>query len=167
MAIGGDADFGPDSPGGTGLVTVADQGLVSVTGNATVYGAGTIHLNGGSLQAALVNLLGGTLAGQGDVIGNVSNAGLVSPGNSPGAITVHGDYSQMSAGTLAIGLFPTGFDQLHITGAAHLGGTLTVSLSGGFVPAPGTTYDLLSATSINGMFAALDLPTLPGGELCA
>jgi hypothetical protein len=61
----------------------------------------------------------------------VSNAGHVGPGNSPGLLTVVGNYTQTSAGVLDIDLGGllrgTEYDALDAAGFV-LGGTLTVSL---------------------------------------
>ena len=42
------------------------------------------------------------------------------------------------------------FDVLAISGLATLGGTLDVSLINGFIPAPGSTYTILTSDSLDG-----------------
>jgi len=45
------------------------------------------------------------------------------------------------------------FDRLLVSGAASLGGTLSVELLGGFTPAPSDTFVILDAASLSGVFA--------------
>ena len=138
---------------------------VSVTGEATIYALGTLHLDGGSMQAASFNLLGGTINGQGDLTGSLTNAGLVSPGNLPGASPCMATIRKLRSVRSQSACSSTGYDQLNVTGNAQLGGALTVTLDTGYTPAAGTIFDLLTAKSITGTFGTLNLPSLPGDEL--
>jgi hypothetical protein len=118
---------------------------------------------------------GGVLAGGGWTLYTPAlvNGGVVSPGNSPGTITLVGDYQQTAAGELVIeigGTAPgTEYDVLAIDGAATLGGLLTVELldlgGGLFAPQLGDAFDILTATGGLGgtQFAMTDLPTLAVG----
>jgi hypothetical protein len=121
--------------------------------------AGLTSLNGGNLSVAQsFQLLGGVLAGNNSVIGSVTNnGGVVSPGLSPGKLTINGSYTQTTNGILQIelaGTVPgTTFDQLVVTGAAKLAGTLVVTLTNGFLPAINTTFTILTASSRSGVFA--------------
>jgi hypothetical protein len=60
------------------------------------------------------------------------NSGTVSPGNSPGILTINGNYTQTSSGTLLIQInghtLGTEYSQLKVTGTATLGGNLGVSV---------------------------------------
>jgi hypothetical protein len=75
--------------------------------------------------------LGGTISGGGTVEGNLVNtSGTVGPGNSVGTLTVQGDFTQESAGILAIELAGTAddeFDVLAVGGSAVLGGSLDIT----------------------------------------
>ena len=68
--------------------------LIDVAMNAPVSTnvlAGVLEVNG-SLQSPLVTVqAGATLKGTGNIIGNITNAGTLSPGNSPGTLTVNGN----------------------------------------------------------------------------
>jgi hypothetical protein len=105
--------------------------------------------------------------GTGTISGNLTNAGTVSPGTSPGIITVDGDYTQESDGVLKIELggdaAGTGYDQLQVTGAASLDGTLNVSLINGLIPSKGDTFIIITSTSLTGAFSTLSLPILSNG----
>lgn len=99
----------------------------------------------------------GLLAGDGLVIGDVFNSGVVSPGLSPGTLSIVGDYVQEATGKLSIDLAgPAGapvYDQLQVSATADLDGTLEVILAAGFVPLPGTEIEILTAQMVSGDFA--------------
>jgi len=105
--------------------------------------------------------------------GNFSGPGTVAflagfaPGASPANISFGGDVDLDAASSLAIelgGNTPgTQYDRLTIAGNATIGGTLDVSLINGFLPAIGSTFQILSAAGgITGQFASSSLPVLPG-----
>lgn len=136
--------------GGTGLATLA----LSPSGSVTATGRVTIQPNG-------------TLAGTGTIVANLMNSGTISPGSSsPGAIQVNGDYAQTTTGKLSIELGGTNIaadlDRLLVSGNASLGGTLHVALINGFVPAAGSSFDVLDCGSLTGKFDIFDLPELAG-----
>lgn len=115
FGIGGAANLDQ----GTQLV-VNSSGIMTV-GTATNINSGSLARINGLLLSPAVNVnSGGTLKGTGLIAGNVSNNGLVAPGNSPGVLTILGNYAQSSNGTLQI---ETG-DLLVVGGTATLGGTL-------------------------------------------
>jgi hypothetical protein len=97
------------------------------------------------------------------------NEGAVRPGNSEGigAATVK-DYTQTGAAELfveMIGTLPNQFDRIQATGIAQLAGRLIVDLDGGFDPALGTTFDILSTVfGVSGTFDLLDYQNLPAGK---
>ncbi len=80
-----------------------------------------------------------------------------------GVMTLAGDYTQTSDGTLAIELADTdntdgddaGFDQLLITGHTQLAGTLQLALADGAAPAYGTEFLILNAESLEGTFQTI------------
>ena len=145
-------------------ITLEFNNRLSLGGNTlTKTGGGTVSINnvlnsaGGTLDCSE-----GTCAGSGTVGGNLVNQGTVAPGSSPGILTVDGDYTQGSSGTLAIeiaGLVPgEDHDKLVVTGAANLAGTLDVTLLNGFTPNNGDTFDILDFASVTGDFSTLNLP---------
>jgi hypothetical protein len=107
--------------------------------------------------------VGGTLSGTGAVVGAVSNAGILAPGNSPGTLTILGNYTQAPSGTLNVELggttSGTGFDVLAVTGNATLDGTLAVTNFGGFLPATANVFRFLTVVGTrSGTFATTNLP---------
>ncbi|WP_448098217.1 autotransporter family protein [Luteibacter yeojuensis] len=90
---------------GTGGLTQAGAGRLVIpdaktyTGDTTVD-AGTLAINGSITSNVMVDAVG-TLGGTGNIIGNLTNAGTVAPGNSIGTLTINGNYIGQG-GTLAI-----------------------------------------------------------------
>ncbi|MCH2129227.1 MAG: PEP-CTERM sorting domain-containing protein [Pirellulaceae bacterium] len=147
--------------------TLTFDGAVNLSGTTlTKTGDGALHLNndvtlgGGSVVGA-----GGVIGGSGTIGGNVENSATVAPGNSPGILTISGNYTQSSSGTLAIevtgtGAGENGHDQLVVTGAATLDGTLDIQTDAGFTPSvgasPGVNGDgffILTAGTVTGQFS--------------
>ncbi|MBW3541220.1 MAG: PKD domain-containing protein [Planctomycetes bacterium] len=132
---------------GTGQTQFADlvhsSGTVEVrTGRLTFSSgftqtSGATILNGGDVGGTL-DIQGGELRGDGTVFGSISNGGNVTPGQSPGTITVSGHYMQAADGvfTVEVGGLTAGteHDQLAVTGAVTLAGSLEVRLINGFSP---------------------------------
>ena len=133
-------------------------------------GSGTIvDLGGGTLGSGnpLILESGASLVGSGTLDGDLNNGGEVSPGDSPGLITVNGDYTQNAGGILTLELAGTTpatmYDQLAITGTTILDGILNVSLIDPFIPAAGDSFNVLTYTSRTGTFGTVNLPVLPSG----
>ncbi len=152
---------------GSGGLTQAGAGTLvldnvnTLTGRTTVA-AGTLEVGDAANPGAvldshvggvLVNA-GGALKGHGAILGAVTNNGLMSPGGSIGTLTV-ASFTQGPGGTLAIELTPTASSQLHVIGAANLGGALALSFD------PGTygphVYSIITAGSVNGTFASVTM----------
>src|ERR1700676_168283 len=155
---------------------VVSNGTLSLTAVYTQNaGATELFNNGSSITTTLpFSVLGGLLEGTGTITGNVNIAGgIISPGFSPGTISVVGIYSQTALGTYnaEIGGLTAGtqYDQITgpTTGSAQLNGTLNVTLINAFVPVAGNTFTVLTcsgtALCVTGKFSALNLPTLPNG----
>ncbi len=129
--------------GGKAVLSIQNQGVVEAgEGLALIHSEAKLTGNGGKF------------------IGDVYNNGVVAPGNSIGTLTIDGDYTQMGGGVLEIELGSdlSGLlsDRLVISGIAHLGGSLDVSLFGGFNLVGGETFEILFATGgIDGTFDGL------------
>lgn len=148
-----------------------DPGALADLSSATIINLGTLHIrDGGQLVTSgrPINISESTsLTGNGTIEANVTNGGLISPGESPGKITIDGNYTQTSSGVLEIELWGTtpvtGYDQLAITGLATIGGDLKVTTSNSFTPVLGQSFAILTYGSFSDEFAYVDLPSLPDG----
>ncbi len=149
--------------GGAGALTVANDGQVTA-GNVKVWQPGAVELNAGLISAGSIELVGGTLRGQGtaSLTGSLYNAGVVAPGLSTGLLNVSGDYVQQTAGTLAVELGGRGasqYDRLRIAnGQATLAGTLDLSYYNAFSASAGDAFTILDADSLFGKFDAVAYP---------
>ena len=71
------------------------------TGGTNIYG-GVLQVDG-SVASVVTVKTDGTLAGTGTIFAKVDNNGIVSPGDSPGTLTISGgNYTQHSGATLKI-----------------------------------------------------------------
>ena len=117
------------------------SGALINNGTLTNQPGGTLTNNGtiDTTNGTFTN--NGTLNGDGKIIGNHSDYGVTSPGNSAGVMTIEGDYFKVD-GSKEIelgGLFDGGgdnalaeFDRIDVTGNVELAGLLNVSLIDGF-----------------------------------
>ena len=149
-----------------GELEILDGELV-FGGNLTSGVGTTINLGDGTLNPGDTLTLseGSILVGSGTLSSHLVNGGVVSPGNSPGIMTIEGDYTQTADGILEIELAGTNpgsdFDQLIVTGDATLDGKLIVSLMDSYVPRYGDSFEIISANYLYGEFEILSLPSLP------
>ncbi len=98
----------------------------------------------------------------------MTNDGTVSPGLSPGTLTIQADYVQTPLGSLAVevnGTTPgTDFDVLSVTGTASLDGHLGISTGASFTPSLGDTFKIVQAGTRTGTFASVSGLDLGGGN---
>jgi T5SS/PEP-CTERM-associated repeat protein len=126
-----------------GVLTVSNGGIVTAGGLLSVGPFGEIH-------------------GDGNIVAHVQNGGLVSPGKSPGALRVDGDYAQTATGELVIELASAAsHDQLLVTDNATLDGVLTVNLIDGFTPSVGQAFTILTANAVDRTFSMEVFPAIP------
>ena len=124
---------------GPGDVFIYDQFETSVL---TFNNAGTLNVSGGVLE---------TITGTGTTIINTGTI-TVAPTAS---VLINGDYSQATTGMLDLTLGGTTnghYSVVTVTGIASLAGTLNIAESGGFVPAAGSTFPVLTFSSNTGQF---------------
>jgi T5SS/PEP-CTERM-associated repeat protein len=137
------------------------------------FATGSLNVTaGGSVEGGVLVDLQGTLRGDGKIFGDLENAGVVAPGNTPGTLDIDGDYTQQDGGITQIEIGGTTagsqFDTLDITGRATLDGTLDVSLVDGFTPVINNAFEIIHADfGIFGGFDTLSLPPLPDGRAWA
>ncbi len=150
--------------GGT-AVFIQSGGSNTVTGILEVGDSGTYWLQGGSVTAPTVNVLtAGLLKGSGAIQGNVTNSGTVSPGNSPGTLTINGNYTQTAAGTLLEQIASaSSYSKLAVTGTANLAGAVAPVLLGGYRPKAFTVFpDIITTTGgLTGTFSSVTQPAGP------
>ena len=146
----------------TGAGELDVQNAVTV-GAAASINAGLLSVNGQLSANSVVVNTAGTLGGNGTVIapGGMTIAGTLSPGNSPGVITIISNPVWTSTATTLLEIAsPSSYDRIVISGTAQLGGTLSiVNFGGNDSLAYGQQYPFLSATGgINGEFDAITAP---------
>ena len=120
------------------------------------------------------NTATGVLAGTGifRILGaTVVEEGTIAPGLSPGVLTWQGSHPAGATSRLlaeVAGPDPgTGYDRLHVTDVATLGGTLEVRFVGGYLPEIGDRFTVLTAASVSGAFATLNVPSWTAVEVGA
>ena len=162
--------------GGISLVgdPVVNAGTVTIDAGSSVTRSGTYTqtagrttVNGTLSATGPVDIQSGILEGAGTVATNVSNAGQVDPGTSPGLLTINGTYTQTSAGALNIeigGPTPgTGYDRLAVSGAATLNGAINISLVNNFRPTLGSMFTVMTFASHVNDFTAYNGLTQSNG----
>jgi len=178
--------------GGIGGLTKTTADTVTLAGANTFIGtttisAGTLKLVAGAAMARTIfdvnagatldlsDLVGGltlgagqSIKGGGRVLGDLVVGGTLSPGESPGILSVQG-ITFAAGSTLNMELGGTvrggGYDALVSSGGVVLqnGSTLSVSLISNFVPEMGDEFDVLDFSSLSGRFTTINLPALAGG----
>ncbi len=145
----------------TGLVELTAAAQLSVirspflafgTNVYTQTAGNTKVLTGGILEAATVDLEGGTLGGGGNIVANVVvSGGTLAPGD-PTTTNITGDLTMENDGEILLDIDGTGagmFDAIDVNGNVHLdGGTLDIVFQNGFLPQTGQSWDLLNFTGI-------------------
>ena len=153
---------------GSDGLTKADEGTLVLTGANTYTGtttvqAGTLLVGDAATPSARLGgdvTVGanGTLRGHGSIGGNVSNGGTVWAGGSVGTLTVDGDYTQDTSGTLHVEIDAEGHaNVLAVGGKASLAGGALALADAPDTLVPGSTYTILTAKGgVSGTFATLD-----------
>lgn len=139
---------------------------ISGTGTLDIDGKMSKRQNGVSTTINIATINDGTIEGIGNIdFSTITNNGNFTPGLSAvGELSVNKWDNTNGALNIEINATGTGgtdYDLLTSTGPVLLGGTLNVSLLGGFVPSIGNTFTILSATSVTGNFSTQNLPSLP------
>jgi autotransporter-associated beta strand protein len=140
------------------LILTATSGFAG----ATAVDGGRLLVNGQLGNTAVAVNASGMLGGSGTILGavTVNSSGTLSPGNSPGVLTV-GSLSLMAGSTTLMEITGTAaglYDQVVGNGSGGLayGGTLDLVMSGSY--ADGTTFNLFSNFSTKTLdFADVEL----------
>jgi hypothetical protein len=169
LEFGGNHAFhsGSQFSGGFNVVNTGNvtwnSSSASFAGSFDNRGSLTI-LSGATLGAGSTTTNTGTIRGNGAISGNLANSSLLAPGNSPGILTINGNYTQTASGTLEIevGGLTAGsqHDKVVVTGTATLGGRYEFPIIDGFMPQLNDEIVFLTATSVVGSPNSLVAPNL-------
>jgi uncharacterized repeat protein (TIGR01451 family) len=177
VGSGGNLDV-PSNFTNYGTVTVAGGGTVRVVGGSgeaspmVMVNLGFIDLEAGgtfSLIAAIFdNPASGQVRGSGTLeltqSAGVDFDGTLSPGLSPGILTVDGSMDVGPSTRIAIevgGETPgSNLDRLDLTGTLGAGGVLDVALIDPYRPGGGERYQVLTFDRLDGWFSSVALPPL-------
>jgi fibronectin-binding autotransporter adhesin len=165
-----DVNLGLTPDGG---LTKSGVGELQLTGASnytgpTLVNAGALNVAaGGSITSSVTVGVSGTLRGSGTIDGNVTVNGAF----QPGTLTLVNDnlsLNSSSASTLELGGTTIGsFDRVTGISLLTLDGPISVTLTGGFNPGNGDSFDLFDFTSINAtafdIATELTLPALSAG----
>jgi fibronectin-binding autotransporter adhesin len=135
---------------GTGTLTKRGPGMLTLTGANTFAGGTT--LTAGTLQ------LGSSGANLPDTGAVQVNGGTLALGAS---VEIIGSLTLGSQGALAFDLSSAGsYERLSaVNGITLSGGTLRLTLDGGYIPSVGAVFDILDwGGTFSGAFTSLDLP---------
>ncbi len=159
------------SASGSAANSFTNQGTINVIASGTIGAFGTTNVGQIAVSAgqtltfgvsAFTNAVGGLLTGSGTVNSGapITNAGTVSPGDSPGILTITAPYIQTATGSLAVELngpaVGTEYDQLKVVGTVTLDGALTIDPAS--TPSVGTVFTIIDndgTDAVSGTFAGL------------
>jgi autotransporter-associated beta strand protein len=152
----------------SGLFTKVGSGTLVLSGSnaftgATAVNGGMLLVNGQLGNTAVAVNASGMLGGSGTILGDVTvnSSGTLSPGNSPGVLTV-GSLSLMAGSTTLMEITGTAaglYDQIVATNNIAYGGLLQLTMSGSY--ANDTVFQLFQFGSESGDFSSL---TMAGGS---
>lgn len=138
-------------------------GFATVSGNAAF---GTVDLSGGRLVGLAGSVIrasqiavrpGATFGSAGIVNGNIAVAGTLSPGASPGTMTVNGNVALAGGSVSLFELTPTVSDKLVVNGAVSIASGATLKIVADGQIRPGTSFDLVVASGgIAGSYTTID-----------
>lgn len=174
-----------------GSITTVSTGLTIAKASADHLNSGTIDVSGGNLiisqsgttptltntglvsigstrtlqssAGTFTNAVGGLVKGAGTLqAGNTfTNSGTLSPGLSPGILTVTSNCPFSSSGVLDVEIngFTVGtqYDRLSVSGTATLDGTLNVTIPAGFCTGAGDNFRVVQAGTRVGTFDVINV----------
>ena len=161
-----DATFAGSIQSGSGTMAFVKQGAGTLTlsgantyTGSTTVSAGTPLVNGSLINSAVTVGSGATLGGSGSIgaLLTVLSGGVLSPGNSPGALAAAALDLRAGSTTLmqvigsggSAGTAGSDYDQVQIgsSGSLTYGGTLNLEFGNGSSFADGTIFDLFTFTA--------------------
>jgi len=158
---------------GGSLCHFAENPATARVKSTYIQNAGETKING-SFSAHQVTINKGILSGNGNLAGGIfdalSNQVTIAPGSTIGTLNIAPDNGQLACSGCSIAIELSGAttaDQLHVNGGFSMNNAnLNVQLLDGYVPAPGATFSVITANSINdnGLAPTYNLPILPNGR---
>jgi T5SS/PEP-CTERM-associated repeat protein len=144
--------------------TMAEHLRISIgaPGTLTIRGTGIVSAPEGTDIG-----VNGRLQGSGTIDSQVSNEGVIAPGESIGTLTITDGLFQYDGSRLEMEIASaTSFDKLLVSEYAVLDGVLDVRLLGSYVPAPTATFTLLTTSDREEMFDQVTVTrnNLPAGS---
>ncbi len=159
-------DFTAQSGGTLNL----NPGTVTLTNSSVQLDYYPVYYGQSSISAGTLDIgQGSSLTGSGQISGDLVNESQVGFFDDyfAGTLSIAGNYRQTSTGVLNVGLggydesYQSSYDQLNAQ-SALLDGTLQVNLVYGFQPQAGDSFTILTAGSVSGTYAIVNLPPLLG-----
>ena len=140
-------------------------GYATIAGSAAL---GSVDLTGGRLvglagstigASSIIVRQGATFGSAGTVNGTITVAGTLSPGASPGTLTVNGNVA-LQGGSISLFELTSGVsDKLVVNGAVSIASGATLQIVPIGTLRPGASYDLITATGgISGAFTTVLKP---------
>ena len=165
-------------PGSHGMVNLTGEGTAWDLPFFLVIDQGEVNVGLGSkLTVGYLTTIfqDGLLTGDGEIASDLLNFGEITPGDAEsrlGTLLIDGDYEQVGEipvlgsglGILNCTITETGYSELAVTGNATLGGGLIANLSETYDPSTGSTFRLLSSSSVIGQFDVVLMPGLTDGK---
>lgn len=141
-----------------------EDGVGSVSGTIS---RDSLIIDGGrliGLPGSLITTANGITVGSGGAFGsagtvnsNVTVSGTLSPGASPGTMTVNGNVTLASGSITLLEMTSTVSDALVINGALTIAGNTSLNITGARPLTPGLAYDLIIANDgISGSFTTIN-----------
>lgn len=151
----------PDFTADTGATSTI-AGVISGTGDVNIKGLGTVKFsNTNTYSGPTVIDAGSTLAltstGSISNTSSLTNNGTFDVTAKSGIVSIGGNYTQNSSGTLSIALISASSTTLAISGTATLNGTLY------FSKIPVGSHKIITASSVTGTFSSVSVNGLDSG----
>ncbi len=136
---------------GSGTVSFGTIGGVEIAANVTFN-----HSSTGTVTTTGIINCAGTFKGNGTgTVGAFANTNITAPGESPGCLNFSSDFT--TSGNLQIEINGatscTQFDQINVSGAATLSGTLALTIT--YTPTITTALTIIDAGSLSGTFSSV------------
>ncbi|WP_235525092.1 MULTISPECIES: autotransporter outer membrane beta-barrel domain-containing protein [unclassified Sphingomonas] len=141
-----------------GYATISGTASLGV---ASLSAGRLVGLAGSTINASRINVgAGATFGSAGTVNGNLTVAGLLSPGASIGTMTVNGNVALLSGSISQFELAQSGGDRLVVNGAVSIEAGSTLQLLTTGTIRPGTSFDLIVANGgITGSYSTIQKPS--------